>query len=127
VRVRAELGVLGRPVSEEREHARREQAALRRMLGAEGLAPVDARDAEVVLAMHRVLARAPSRVVLAALGDAVGDLRQPNMPGTTDEYPNWRLPVADGDGRPLTLEELQASPRVRALAKVLDEGVRGAG
>ncbi len=127
VRVRAELGVLGRPVSEEREHARREQAALRRMLGAEGLAPVDAPDAEVVIAMHRVLARAPSRVVLAALGDAVGDLRQPNMPGTTDEYPNWRLPVADGEGRPQTLEELQASPRVRALAKVLDQGVRGAG
>jgi 4-alpha-glucanotransferase len=26
--------------------------------------------------------------------DAVGDLRQPNLPGT-DEYPNWPLPLAE--------------------------------
>jgi 4-alpha-glucanotransferase len=64
-------------------------------------------------------------LVLAAFGDAIGDLRQPNLPGTVDEYPNWRLPVADGSGRPLTLEELLASPGVRRLTALLDEGVRG--
>ena len=61
----------------------------------------------VALALHGMLARSPSRVVLAALGDAVGDVRQPNLPGTTDEYPNWRLPVADARRRPVPLEELR--------------------
>ena len=75
------------------------------------------------LAMHAVLAASPSRLVLAAYGDAVGDLRQPNLPGTVDEYPNWRLPVADGAGRPLGLEELLDAPGVRRLTRLLAEGV----
>jgi 4-alpha-glucanotransferase len=53
----------------------------------------------------------------------VGDLRQPNLPGTVDEYPNWRLPVADGSGRPVRLEELRSDPEVRRLAALL-AGVR---
>jgi len=75
-----------------------------------------------VLAMHAALAASPCRLVLAAFGDAVGDLRQPNLPGTVDQYPNWRLPVADGDGRPLGLEELLASSGVARLTEVLREG-----
>ena len=62
--------------------------------------------------------------MLAAFGDAVGDLRQPNLPGTVDEYPNWRLPVADGDGRPLSLEQLLVHPGVRRLTARLAQGVR---
>ena len=123
VRVRAELGVLGRPVSEERAQAQQDQEALRRMIVEQGLAEANASDAEVVLGMHRVAALSPARVVLAALGDAVGDLRQPNLPGTTDEYPNWRLPVADGAGRMMSLEDLQASDAVRTLASALDADV----
>jgi 4-alpha-glucanotransferase len=79
----------------------------------------------VSLALHGMLTRSPSRVVLAALGDAIGDLRQPNLPGTTDEYPNWRLPVADPSGRPVPLEELQTDARVERLARALHEGVAG--
>ena len=78
-----------------------------------------------VLAMHAALAASPCRIVLAAYGDAVGDLRQPNLPGTVDQYPNWRLPVADGAGRPLLLEDLLAHPGTARLAALLDEGVRG--
>ncbi|WP_037892992.1 hypothetical protein, partial [Streptomyces sp. Tu 6176] len=58
------------------------------------------------------------------LPDAVGDRRPQNLPGTSAEYPNWRLPVADAEGRPVTLEDLAASPRLRALADVLRAGVR---
>ena len=72
--------------------------------------------------MHAVLAASPSQVVLAAFGDAVGDLRQPNLPGTVDEYPNWRMPVADGSGRPLGLEDLLASEGVRRVTALLAEG-----
>ena len=124
VRVRDELGQLGVPVEQERASVRREKAALVAMLESSGM--LDRAGGDVPLAMHLVLAAAPSRLVLAALGDAVGDLRQPNLPGTVDEYPNWRLPVADGGGRPLGLEELLAHPGVRRLADVLAEGVRSA-
>jgi 4-alpha-glucanotransferase len=121
VRVRDELGQLGVPVEQERASVRRQKAALLAMLTSTGL--LERVGGDVPLAMHAALAASPSRVVLAAFGDAVGDLRQPNLPGTVDEYPNWRLPVADGDGRPLGLEELLAHAGVRRLTALLAEGV----
>jgi 4-alpha-glucanotransferase len=122
VRVRAELGQLGVPVEQERADVRRQRAALLAMLEQEGL--LQQCDGDVVLAMHAALVAAPSRIVLAAFGDAVGDLRQPNLPGTVDEYPNWRLPVADADGRPVSVEALLEHPGVRRLTALLDQGVR---
>lgn len=121
VRVRDELGQLGVPVEEEAARARSERAALLTMLETTGL--LASVGGDPVLAMHAALAAAPSRLVLAAYGDAVGDLRQPNLPGTVDQYPNWRLPVADGTGRPLGLEELLDHPGVRRLTGLLAEGV----
>ncbi len=125
VRVRDELGQLGLPVGEERERVRTERAALLDRLRDRGL--LEAHGGDVVLAMHAMLTASPSRLVLAAFGDAARDLRQPNLPGTVDDYPNWRLPVADGSGQPLGLEELLALPGVRRLAALLAEGVRAVG
>ena len=121
VRVRHELGQLGVPVEHERARARADAAVLLAMLEQTGL--LQRCDGDPVLAMHAVLAESPSRLVLAAYGDAVGDVRQPNLPGTVDAYPNWRLPVADDTGRPLGLEELLAHPGVRRLTALLAEGV----
>ena len=121
VRVRHELGQLGLSLEQEQERVRAERSALLGRLGSSGL--LDRHDGDVVLAMHAMLTASPSRLVLAAFGDAVGDVRQPNLPGTVDEYPNWRLPVADGSGRPLALEELLERPEVRRLVALLDEGV----
>ena len=45
------------------------------------------------------LAATPSRLLGVALTDVVGDRRAMNQPGTDDEYPNWRPPLADGTGR----------------------------
>jgi len=53
------------------------------------------------------------------LPDTVGDRRPQNLPGTWDQYPNWRLPVADAEGHPVTLEEIAASPRLHRLMDVL--------
>jgi 4-alpha-glucanotransferase len=73
---------------------------------------------ERVLALHRFLASTPSALVAAALWDAVGDPRPPNVPGTVDEHPNWRLPLAvptpDGP-RPVLLEELRDDDAVDEL------------
>ena len=134
VRVRSELGQLGRPVEEEQASADRERAALLALARSEGVLGDDTGDAEAdleaqVLALHALLVRSPSRLVLAALGDALRDRRQPNLPGTTDEYPNWRLPVArpprvqDGEPEPVSFEELRVDPAVTRLAKLLTDGV----
>ncbi len=60
--------------------------------------------------MHRFLASTPSRVKFISPYDVIGESRQPNLPGTIDEYPNWRLPL------PHTFEQLRADPRVAVIA-----------
>jgi 4-alpha-glucanotransferase len=117
VRVRAELGLLNDPDAEAANSAL-ERAEMAELLAAKGLASTGTLSEQIV-ALHELLALSPSRVLLAALGDAVGDLRQPNMPGTVDEYPNWRLPVADGEGRILSRGEICDSPGAARLAAAL--------
>ena len=51
-------------------------------------------------ALHRYLTLTPARLLCVALTDAVGDRRTQNQPGTTDEYPNWRVPLSGPDGAP---------------------------
>ncbi|MDT0320480.1 4-alpha-glucanotransferase [Streptomyces millisiae] len=90
-----------------------------------GLLPPDAGEPEVIAAAYRFLARTPARMVGVWLPDATGDRRPQNVPGTWREYPNWRLPIADADGRPTTLEALAASPRVVALLDALRAEMAG--
>jgi len=123
VRVRAKLGQLDRPVEEEEARVREERERLLAMMRAEGLARPGAPDSEVVLDMYRLLARTPRAVVLAMPADAVGDLRQPNLPGTLDQYPNWRLPLADPTGTEVTLETFLASPATATLIDVLNDAI----
>ncbi len=122
VRVRAELGLLDDPAAEARNSAR-ERAEMQALMTSEGVLPPHADLTEQITGLHRLLTRSPSRVLIASLGDAIGDLRQPNMPGTIDEYPNWRLPVADGEGHCLSRLELCASPGAARLAEVLRSGL----
>lgn len=117
VRVRHALDQLGHSLEQEQARTAQERDMLLAMLRHEGL--LGGEDDDVVLALHRALVASPCRIVLAAYGDAVGDLRQPNLPGTIDEYPCWRLPLADGDGRPMTLEQLLSHPGVRRLTALL--------
>ena len=67
------------------------------------------------------MALTPSRMLAVALADVVGDLRAVNQPGTNDEYPNWRVPLAGPDGRPVSLEDVRESD----LAPVLFAALRG--
>lgn len=63
----------------------------------------------------RFIARTPSRLMVVAIEDVLGLLDQPNVPGTTDEHPNWsrRLPV--------TVEALTGHAGLREIAGVLEE------
>ncbi|WP_329134299.1 4-alpha-glucanotransferase [Streptomyces sp. NBC_00670] len=127
VDLRDRLGLLTRPVEEERAEAAADVgewlAVLDRLglLEGAGGGPAGPREEAEIQALHRFLLRTPARMVGVWLPDGVGDRRPQNLPGTWDQYPNWRLPVADADGRPVTLEDLAASPRVRALTDVLRE------
>ncbi|MFJ8695400.1 4-alpha-glucanotransferase [Streptomyces roseolilacinus] len=122
VELRHRLGLLLRPLEEERAEDAGDVAewlAYLRELGV--LQEGAARDEEAeIRAVYRFLRRTRARMTGVWLPDAVGDRRPQNLPGTWDQYPNWRLPVAGADGRPVTLEELAASPRLRALAAELE-------
>ncbi|NHA68717.1 4-alpha-glucanotransferase [Phycicoccus flavus] len=119
VAVREALGLLTRPVQEEREV---ETAAIDRVLGAlreRGLLAAGADVDDTVVALHRWLAQTPSRMLAVALPDLVGDRRAINQPGTNDEYPNWRLPLAGPEGTPVDLDDIRESPLVDALFDAL--------
>jgi 4-alpha-glucanotransferase len=106
VRVRAELDLLADP-DEEYRRAAEERAELIEVLDAHGLLPAEATEEELVAALHALLATASSRLLLISPQDALGDPRQPNLPGTIDEYPNWRIPL------PVPVDELLSHPAVR--------------
>ena len=74
----------------------------------------------VVEAMHVMLRDSPSVLVQAALVDVVGEYRTQNQPGTSWEYPNWRIPLADETGRVVHTEEVFDLPRVQSLAAALN-------
>lgn len=126
VRLRDQLGLLTRPAAEEladdREQQKRWLDELRRagLLSDAG----DSDSAEIVEALHRYLGRTPSRLLSLSLADAVGDLRTQNQPGTTDEYPNWRVPLAGPDGEKLLLEDVFTDVTAQRLGKVMRDAVR---
>jgi 4-alpha-glucanotransferase len=87
--------------------------ALREKLRALGDLADDATVEAAIEATHRALARAPSRVLLATLDDAIAVPERPNVPGTVREWPNWSLAL------PRPLEEIETMDLPRRLAAVL--------
>lgn len=119
VRIRAELGLLTRPREAEQADFDAAWAAWQQLLRDRNfLQPADwgrPTETEWVEAMHRFLSATPSRMLGVALVDLVGDVRAQNQPGTDQEYPNWRVPLCDDEGRAVLLEELEGSVRATSL------------
>jgi 4-alpha-glucanotransferase len=78
-------------------------------------APVD-----VAVASYTELARGRPRIVLASLEDALGVDERPNVPGTTTEFPNWRLAL------PSSLEEIERANGVNRIAEAMGAAGRSA-
>jgi 4-alpha-glucanotransferase len=93
-------------------------AALRRALVGRGLEEMN------FASVLKYLAATPSRLLIISIEDALGLKDQPNVPGTVDEHPNWRLRL------PVLLEDLAGDERLRGVAEILaahGRGVRSAG
>ena len=142
VDLREELDLLNEPAEQFRAEVQAEIDQMLALLVSRGYLPQevadglkaacapDADDAEtadrealiqrVVEAMHVMLRDAPSVLVQAALVDGVGEHRTQNQPGTSWEYPNWRIPLADETGRVVHTEEVFDLPRVQSLAAALN-------
>jgi 4-alpha-glucanotransferase len=118
---RVNLGLLTRSEAEERAEADRTVNDWIGALVAEGLLPPGERPTadEFTVALYRYLAKTPAKLIGVNLAEATGETRSQNMPGTCDEYPNWKLPLCGPDGEPVLLEDLATSDRVRAVARAV--------
>ena len=121
VMIRDALGLLTRPAEEELAESAAQVAEWRAMCVERGWLAEEGSDEDLVVALHRLVAASPSVLLGVALPDAVGDRRAQNQPGTDKEYPNWRVPLTDAQGRAVLIEEL---PRLPLVRRVVD-AVRG--
>ncbi|UEL28951.1 4-alpha-glucanotransferase [Pseudarthrobacter sp. L1SW] len=130
VALRSRLELLERSEEEERaEH----NASLEKMLALlreRGYLPGDAgalaeTEERTIEALHLLLTQTPSVLLGVALVDAVGERRVQNQPGTTEAlYPNWQVPLAGPDGKPVLLDDLPANPRFNSLLAAVEGALR---
>lgn len=119
VKLREELGLLTRtPEQEWADHAV-EIASWRETLEHDGLLRPGAGEDGVVTALHRFVTWSPAKLVSVSLADLVGERRTQNQPGTQDEYPNWRVPLADSEGVPVFIEDYPKIARMEQIINAL--------
>lgn len=119
--LRERLGLLVESVEQVQRIDREEQERMLARLIEWGLASEASSPQEVLEALHRYICRTPSRLVAAALVDAVGEKQPQNLPGTHHEYPNWRIPLSDSEGKPIWIEELAEREDMRRLFAIMRE------
>ncbi len=120
VELREQLGLLTEPVQRVRAEAHAERRRMLDLLTSRGLIGSDPSERELVEAMHRLVMASPSVLVGVSLADAVGERRTQNQPGTDQEYPNWRVPLADAAQRLVQVDDLASSARLRSLVTAIE-------
>ena len=83
------------------------------------LGPEDDSEEGLLIALHKYLAATPSVMLGLSLPDAVGDRVAQNQPGTDQEYPNWRIPLTDAEGKAVLIEDMPNMPLFQKLADAL--------
>ncbi|MEA2628219.1 MAG: 4-alpha-glucanotransferase [Chloroflexota bacterium] len=68
---------------------------------------------DVAVSAYSALAASQSRIVLVSLEDALGVSERPNVPGTTTEFPNWRISL------PTPLEEVESADGVLRIVDAM--------
>jgi 4-alpha-glucanotransferase len=87
--------------------------ALRQALQRHGLKTAD------FAAVARYLADTPSRLLVISVEDVLGVRDQVNLPGTTNEHPNWRRRL------PVSLQDLKIQAALRSTAEIMRSAGRG--
>ena len=119
VDLRERLGLLTDDAQELRAAARAERDQTVLALAMRGLVPDHPSEREIVEGLHRYLRRTPSVLVGVQLTDAVGERRTQNQPGTDQEYPNWKVPLADGSGNVVLVDDLFDNARLTSLVQAV--------
>lgn len=133
--LRERLGLLSGSAEAERERAAREIGVYLQAAQQDGFLPsgtledlqllAEQDPDEIVEALYRYLAQAPSMLQAVALVDAVGEVRIQNQPGTQQhQYPNWEVPLADRHGRPVLVDRLHEVPGFARLLSAVDDQLR---
>ena len=121
---------IGRQQHEQRERERQaivaaltRESLIERDLAGDGGTP--AFDAGLSLAIQRYLARSAAVVMMVQIEDLLMEEEQVNVPGTVDEYPNWRIKLA------ANLEDWPSIIDLEAIARVInlerEDRISGAG
>lgn len=105
-------GIWTRSDPEHRLHHLRERLVALTQLS-EDAPPVD-----VAVAAYTRLAHGRPRIVLASLEDALGVHERPNVPGTTNQFPNWRLAL------PIPLEDIEQADGLQRISRAMKEAGR---
>lgn len=71
-----------------------------------------------VAAIHAWLARTPCKLLMVQFDDVLDRHAQVNVPGTTDQYPNWRQRM------PCSIDAALADPRMQRVAAILNDSGR---
>lgn len=120
--VRERLGLFTRDIAEERADDEADRAKMIDALAERGLLDDDRRTRKIVEAMHRFISWTPALLVGISLSDLVGDVRTINQPGTDEEYPNWRVPLAGPDRKPVLLDDVYTDRHPRRIARAVQRG-----
>ena len=124
IELRSTLGLYPNEDQHARQIEERAQDKVRLFaaLANEGLLPADLPPdpAEVpemtpslLRAIHRYLARTPSKLVMLQAEDLLGQMEQTNLPGTVEQHPNWQRKLR------LDIEAWEANSDIEALSKLL--------
>ncbi|WP_417310168.1 4-alpha-glucanotransferase [Devosia sp.] len=69
--------------------------------------------ASLVVAIHRFLSRGACRMLAVRIEDLVGETLPVNLPGTVDDYPNWKRKLA------VTIEDIGSLPLFRTVTSAM--------
>lgn len=115
VDLRERLHLLTEPVEKVRADARAERGRMVDRLREFGLVYGSPTEREIIEAMHCYIARTPAELLAISLADAVGERKAQNVPGTDQEYENWRVPLSDSSEQLVLVEDLATNPRLHSL------------
>jgi 4-alpha-glucanotransferase len=68
---------------------------------------------KAIIGAYKALATSPSMLLTATLDDALAVEERPNIPGTVDQWPNWKLAL------PLPFEAICDHPLPRRIARIM--------